>query len=220
MSDSHLQDGFSSALAKIERLLEDWGDLSTDKAKEIGVRYLLIQGVKALTLPHMNTRYSITTKAIERLAAFRQRITHLNIRDKSVERNVEALVITMIDQRANAQLVRRDSFLLSKHVPWESRGIEVLDEWLVIRSTLVTSFGTYAAVVEQVDHAIHNMTDEFLDGWASDDAGIMVRALELCEKLKALSTVTLCNQFHFEWTLNKLRRPKSCSVCPALSVPH
>ncbi len=127
MSVSELQDSFSSILAKLELLLEVWGELSTTEAKEVGVGCLVIQGVKALTSDYMYTPYSLTFEALERLSAFREQITNFDIQDECLEGSVEALVVAMIEQRAASQLMYRDNSISTDPVLWEDGAFNAVE---------------------------------------------------------------------------------------------
>lgn len=217
MSDSKIQDGFSSALAELERLVEVWGDVRT---KKHSVGYLVLERVEALMSPQMSTPYSMNVEALERLASFRKQITRLNIRDKCFKWELETLVIGMIEQRAASQLVRQEIPLLSYHLPWEDFAIEALKDWLMTRNILVTSFGAKGAIFEQIDDVIDDKMNDLVHGRASDNAGIIndldieARRLELCEKLEAVPTVAYYMDFILTGPGDEIRS------CHAYSVKH
>ncbi len=189
MSESQLHDNYSIALADVERLVEVWSDLSATQTKQFGVGYLLVRGVEALMPRQMDTPYSITIEALQRLSAFRKRITHLNIRDQFFEEKIEDLVVAVIKERAASQPLRPKHSAIFRRKSWECRAFEALEEWLKTRDMLLTSFGAEGAVVEQLNIVIKDKAMDLLTGWDPFCGGDFVRGLEIREKLKAFPDI-------------------------------
>lgn len=168
--------------------------------------------LQALMSRDMFTAYSIKFEAFQRVSGLRQRSRIFETQDKLLEITFDCFTVTLVERRSACQLAPVEAPVMDEM--WGSFFIKKLEEWLVIRRMLVSSFGSEGLVAQKLDRVIETKAHDLICWWGFNRTNMRKGRKRLYAKLKALSG--LSDPADYLWiaegignNISQLRKPDS-----------